>query len=146
MLPLRFDQIAPVTESGVGNQHIQPVELSESQGGGTLHRVGLCHVRVKWQNCTGQVVFLGFRLQIMQPVQTAGGNGDMVPVTWGGRAVAVVLMLGGIAFFSGVTANLASFLIKRKDKDKETAEMTRLIEEVEGLRKEITRLRPGPAG
>jgi hypothetical protein len=35
----------------------------------------------------------------------------MVPVTVAGKAVATVLMLGGVAFFSGVTANLASFLV-----------------------------------
>lgn len=50
------------------------------------------------------------------------------------------LMLGGIAFFSGVTANLASFLIKGKDSDKK--DINRLVKEVERLRQELSRLRP----
>jgi voltage-gated potassium channel len=71
---------------------------------------------------------------------TTVGYGDMVPVTLVGRAVAIVLMLGGIAFFSGVTANLASFLIKGKDSNKK--DIDRLVKEVEGLRQEMSRLRP----
>ncbi len=71
---------------------------------------------------------------------TTVGYGDMVPVTLVGRAVAVVLMLGGIAFFSGVTANLASFLIKGKNAEKK--DIDRLVKEVKGLRQELSRLRP----
>ena len=63
----------------------------------------------------------------------------MVPVTLVGRAVAIVLMLGGIAFFNGVTVNLVSFLIKGKESDK--TDINRLVKEVEGLRQEIMRLR-----
>ena len=70
---------------------------------------------------------------------TTVGYGDMVPVTLVGRAVAIVLMLGGIAFFSGVTANLASFLIKGKDA--ENKDISRLVKEVEGLRQELSQLR-----
>lgn len=69
---------------------------------------------------------------------TTVGYGDMVPVTLVGRAVAFVLMLGGIAFFSGMTANLASFLIKSKDLEKN--EITRLIKEMEGLRQDMAKL------
>jgi hypothetical protein len=48
-------------------------------------------------------------------------------------------MLGGIAFFSGITANLASFLVRGRDaKDKALHD---LVVEVEGLRKELVRLR-----
>jgi len=71
---------------------------------------------------------------------TTVGYGDMVPVTTAGRAVAFVLMLGGIAFFSGVTANLASFLVKGgAESDKKV--MVKLTNEVEGLRQEIAKLR-----
>jgi voltage-gated potassium channel len=69
------------------------------------------------------------------------GYGDMVPLTLAGRAIAFVLMIGGIAFFSGVTANLASFLIKGKDTDKKAIEQ--LVKEIEGLRKDMSELRAG---
>jgi voltage-gated potassium channel len=70
---------------------------------------------------------------------TTVGYGDMVPVSLAGRAVAFILMLGGIAFFSGVTANLASFLIKSNDTEKKA--VSRLVKEVEGLRQELAKLR-----
>jgi len=70
---------------------------------------------------------------------TTVGYGDMVPVTTVGRAIVFVLMLGGIAFFSGVTANLASFLVKGSSEvDKKI--LVQLTEQVEGLRQEIPRL------
>jgi voltage-gated potassium channel len=72
---------------------------------------------------------------------TTVGYGDMVPLTLAGRAIAFVLMIGGIAFFSGVTANLASFLIKGKDTDKKAIEQ--LVKEIEGLRKDMSELRAG---
>lgn len=72
---------------------------------------------------------------------TTVGYGDMVPVSAAGRAMATVLMFGGIAFFSGVTANLASFLVKGSESDKKA--LTQLIREMENLRQEVVRLREG---
>jgi voltage-gated potassium channel len=72
---------------------------------------------------------------------TTVGYGDMVPVTAVGRAIAFILMLGGIAFFSGVTANLASFMLRGEDSHKKA--LSQLVTEVEGLRQEVIRLRHG---
>ncbi len=72
---------------------------------------------------------------------TTVGYGDMVPITVAGRAVAFILMLGGIAFFSGVTANLASFMVRGEDSHKKA--LSQLVTEVEGLRREVARLRQG---
>ncbi len=42
------------------------------------------------------------------------GYGDKVPVTFGGRTIAVVLMILGFALFSIIVAGAVSFFIKRK--------------------------------
>jgi len=72
---------------------------------------------------------------------TTVGYGDMVPISTVGRAMGYILMLGGIAFFSGITANLASFLVKGRD-NREKA-LHDLVTEIEGLRKEVAKLKTG---
>ncbi|MCJ7605064.1 MAG: potassium channel family protein [Dehalococcoidales bacterium] len=74
---------------------------------------------------------------------TTVGYGDEVPVTLAGKAVAFVLMLGGIALFSGVTANLASYMLK--DKNKDNNDIADLVREIKSLKEEVSRLRAGPA-
>ena len=72
---------------------------------------------------------------------TTVGYGDEVPISVAGRAAGYVLMFGGIAFFSGFTANLASFLVKSKDDNGKEKVSQELTAEIAGLREEITRLR-----
>ena len=78
---------------------------------------------------------------------TTVGYGDVTPVTPLGRAAAFVLMVGGITFFSAITANVAAFLVKtdsagEKSKESEqTVMLERLTREIEGLRQEVASLK-----
>jgi voltage-gated potassium channel len=80
------------------------------------------------------------------------GYGDMVPTTVTGRIVAIVVMMGGIAFFGAIAGNLASALT-RDDQQKETVGEQRqeqmleeLMQEVRELRGEVARLGSGTRG
>ena len=74
---------------------------------------------------------------------TTVGYGDMFPVTLAGRIIATMLMLVGIGLFGGLTANLATLLLKS---DEPTAPaVDELVTEVRGLREEIALLRQGQA-
>ena len=74
---------------------------------------------------------------------TTVGYGDMFPVTLAGRVIATMLMLVGIGLFGGLTANLASLLLK-SDQPKAPV-VDELVREVRGLREEIALLRQGQA-
>ncbi len=69
------------------------------------------------------------------------GYGDMVPVTAAGRAIAMLLMIGGITFFGGITANLAFFLVRTPSFQGNGQEVSQLIEEIRSLKGEVARLR-----
>lgn len=69
---------------------------------------------------------------------TTVGYGDMVPVTPVGRGIGFLLMFGGIAFFGGLTANMASLLVRGEGHHDKA--LTELTAELEGLRREVARL------
>jgi voltage-gated potassium channel len=56
---------------------------------------------------------------------TTVGYGDKVPVTAGGRAVAVVLMLGGIALLGVITAAIAATFVAHSQGKRDEAEKQR---------------------
>lgn len=68
---------------------------------------------------------------------TTVGYGDIVPVTHVGRALAYVLMFGGIGLFGALTANFASLLVRTDDRSADA--VASLVEEVRALREEVTR-------
>ena len=66
---------------------------------------------------------------------TTVGYGDMTPSTEIGRAIAYVLMIGGICIFGAITANLASFFVKTDGSIDNS--LTELTEEIKILRSEL---------
>jgi voltage-gated potassium channel len=74
---------------------------------------------------------------------TTVGYGDRFPVTASGRAVGVMMMLGGIAIFSAMTANVAAVLVRPSKKDNEHSEAVNeaLLGEIKQLRQEISDLK-----
>ena len=69
---------------------------------------------------------------------TTVGYGDLSPVTPIGRAIAIVLMLVGIGLFGGLTANLASAIVKSEDNVEDKVDA--LLEEVRELRTQVGEL------
>lgn len=59
---------------------------------------------------------------------TTVGYGDFVPVTWAGRAIAVVIMLVGISMLGMVSASLAATILKQNKPDPATEVLTELSE------------------
>ena len=73
---------------------------------------------------------------------TTVGYGDMTPVTTAGRAMAVFLMLTGIGLFGGLTANLASAMVRSENDVEENVKT--LLREVRHLRAQVGGLEPPP--
>ncbi|MEJ5915389.1 potassium channel family protein [Pseudokineococcus sp. 1T1Z-3] len=80
------------------------------------------------------------------------GYGDITPVTDEGRAIAVGLMITGVALLGSVTASLASWLVDkvRQEEDEEEPPATRadvaaLAAQVAALRAELAGRGPGQA-
>ncbi|WP_406708040.1 potassium channel family protein [Streptomyces halobius] len=76
---------------------------------------------------------------------TTVGYGDLAPTTGLGRALAVGLMLSGIALLGVVTANIAAWFISRFEHDdaegrRQTAAIEALTSEVQALREQVDRL------
>ncbi|SPT53787.1 Voltage-gated potassium channel [Actinomyces bovis] len=70
---------------------------------------------------------------------TTVGYGDLSPVTTGGRLVAVLLMIGGVALIGVVTATLASWIVALVTEENDEQEAATRMQ-VEELRVEVTRL------
>jgi voltage-gated potassium channel len=84
----------------------------------------------------------------LQTVTTVG-YGDVVPQSDVGRLVATVLLLGGLAFLSVVTATITSSFVARRQReltddadDPVIGEFKRLHERLEGIEAQLQRIDP----
>src|SRR5438105_893547 len=59
----------------------------------------------------GSIQTIGDGLWYVVSTMTSTGYGDLVPITFAGRAIGVFLMIGGISVLSVVTAAVASVLV-----------------------------------
>jgi voltage-gated potassium channel len=70
---------------------------------------------------------------------TTVGYGDLTPVTFVGRVVAVLLMIGGISLVGSITATLASWIVQRVAEE-DTLSQAATAVQVDELRDEIRNL------
>jgi voltage-gated potassium channel len=96
------------------------------------------------QNAPGaNITSIGDALWWAVATITTVGYGDRYPTTTAGRAIALALMLAGIALLGVVTATLASWLVERvraetvADKAATVAHVEQLMAEVRALRSEL---------
>jgi voltage-gated potassium channel len=76
---------------------------------------------------------------------TTVGYGDRYPVTAGGRAVAAVLMIGGIALLGIVTAAIAAFFVdQNRGHGKSTTTESELLRRLAAIEDMLSRLVPNP--
>lgn len=84
----------------------------------------------------------------LQTVTTVG-YGDIIPETTVGRAIATLLMLGGLAFLSVVTAVITSSFVARRQRelmddgdDPVMDRLQHLHERLDGIEQELRRIGP----
>jgi voltage-gated potassium channel len=64
---------------------------------------------------------------------TTVGYGDVYPVTFGGRVIAVVLMIAGIGLFTVATARIASFFVEDNSDTNVAAELRRITHRLDRI-------------
>jgi voltage-gated potassium channel Kch len=75
----------------------------------------------------------------LQTVTTVG-YGDIVPTTTAGRAVATLLLLGGLAFISVVTATITSGFVGRAQRQRASEGHDPVLEQLAALDKRLAAL------
>jgi hypothetical protein len=71
---------------------------------------------------------------------TTVGYGDRFPMSSAGRAVAVVLMIAGIAMFGVITATIAAYFVEQKPKEDVASRLDQIMERLDRIE---AGMRPG---
>jgi voltage-gated potassium channel len=71
---------------------------------------------------------------------TTVGYGDRFPMSSAGRAVAVVLMIAGIAMFGVITATIAAYFVEQKPQEDVASRLDQIMERLDRIE---ARMRPG---
>ena len=94
----------------------------------------------------GNITSFGDALWWSATTMTTVGYGDRFPVTAEGRAIAVVLMVFGIAALSALTATIAAVLVREEGDRGPGATNDEILAEVRNLRRELEAMRNGRRG
>jgi voltage-gated potassium channel len=71
---------------------------------------------------------------------TTVGYGDRFPMSSAGRAVAVVLMIAGIAMFGVITATIAAYFVEQKAEEDVASRLDQIMERLDCIE---VGMRPG---
>lgn len=122
---------------------------------GSLTSAGLAALIVVWVGSlmvlnaergapNAEIVNIGDAVWWAFETVTTVGYGDFVPVTWNGRALAVLVMLVGISVLGIVTASLSAALVKRSHQGPDRVD--EVLEELATLKAMVAKLEAAQGG
>jgi voltage-gated potassium channel len=110
---------------------------------GVLSMVGIAGLVLVFEQQDGSALITNFPTALWWAAATVTtvGYGEIVPITWAGRGLGVVLMIVGIGLFGVFTANVAAFFVEDDKEQAASEDRAALLSEVRALRDELADLR-----
>ncbi len=110
---------------------------------GVVSMVGIAGLVLVFERQDGSALITSFPTALWWAAATVTtvGYGEIVPITWGGRGLGVLLMIVGIGLFGIFTANVAAFFVEDDKEQAASEDRAVLLSEVRALRDEVAALR-----